>query len=308
MWSGSPANKKRPDGAQGESGREPAVNYFEELNPESLAHILRRLEYKEVGMISTVCRKFNTALMGRNGAAGHTIFRILGQLIFSRVRDDRLFIPHRVTFFKAVESWSGFISHPDLTALTNLDLSDNQITDIKPLQDLSALWGLDLSLNQITDIKPLQDLSALTNLDLSDNQITDIKPLQDLTALTSLGLGQNKITDIKPLQDLTALTNLDLSDNQITDIKPLQDSTALRTLVLSDNQITDIKPLQDLTALRTLDLLRNQITDIKPLLHLAALRTLDLLLRVELGGNQIHANDPTVVELKSRVAIYIKIK
>ena len=52
---------------------EPDTNYFRELNLESLAHILRCLESKEIGVVSIVCREFNTVLMGRNGAAGFTI-------------------------------------------------------------------------------------------------------------------------------------------------------------------------------------------------------------------------------------------
>ena len=52
---------------------EPDTNYFRELNLESLAHILLCLEWKEIGVVSIVCREFNTVLMGRNGAAGFTI-------------------------------------------------------------------------------------------------------------------------------------------------------------------------------------------------------------------------------------------
>ena len=55
---------------------EPDTNYFRELNLESLAHILRCLESKEIGVVSRVCREFNTVLMGRNGAAGFTIQRV----------------------------------------------------------------------------------------------------------------------------------------------------------------------------------------------------------------------------------------
>ena len=114
-------------------------------------------------------------------------------------------------------------------------------------QELSSLTELDLSLERISDIKPLQSLTNLTELGLDNNQISDIKPLQSLTKLTSLNLAGNPISDIKPLQSLTNLTVLQLPGNKISDIKPLQSLTKLTSLYLNDNQITDIKPLQSLT-------------------------------------------------------------
>ena len=107
-----------------------------------------------------------------------------------------------------------------LSSLTYLDLDNNKISDIKPLQSLTNLTRLELEKNQISDIKPLQSLTNLTLLALGHNQISDIKPVQSLTKLTLLALGGNQISDIKPLQSLTNLTMLGLSGNQISDIKP----------------------------------------------------------------------------------------
>ena len=160
---------------------EPDTNYFRELNLESLAHILRCLESKEIGVVSIVCREFNTVLMGRNGAAGFTI---------------------RCVEKKTRKKWGD----PKLTTLTRLDLDYNSHRRFdkcgrivhhecgcivrhecgRIVRHARCYFGL-IS-NQITDIKPLQDLTALTNLGLCGNPITDIKPLQDLTALTSLAL------------------------------------------------------------------------------------------------------------------------
>ena len=110
---------------------EPDTNYFRELNLESLAHILRCLESKEIGVVSIVCREFNTVLMGRNGAAGFTI-----QCVEKQTK----------------KKWGD----PALTALTELRLDSgwNQITDVTPLQHLTALTQLDLQSNQITAADP----------------------------------------------------------------------------------------------------------------------------------------------------------
>src|SRR4028118_827881 len=63
---------------------------------------------------------------------------------------------------------------------------------------LSSLTELDLDNNQISDIKPLESLTNLTQLFLGNNKISDIKPLQSLTNLSILALGDNLLGDIKP--------------------------------------------------------------------------------------------------------------
>ena len=126
-----------------------------------------------------------------------------------------------------------------LTNLTWLDLGDNQITDITPLEKLTNLTNLSLRVNQIANITPLEKLTNLENLILSDNQITDITPLTKLTNLRDLFLDSNQITDITPLAQLTKLTQLWLDSNQITNITPLAQLTNLTILFLNGNPISE---------------------------------------------------------------------
>ena len=58
-------------------------------------------------------------------------------------------------------------------------------------QKLSTLTELDLYDNQISDIKPLESLTNLTLLYLGNNQISDIKPLESLTNLIARPLQQS---------------------------------------------------------------------------------------------------------------------
>ncbi len=124
-----------------------------------------------------------------------------------------------------------------LSSIKELDLNNNKIGDIQPLQSLTQLTSLNLGGNKISDITPLKSLTNLTWLYLGFNQISDITPLPSLTNLSWLYLNNNKIGDIKPLQSLTKLTEIFVNNNQISDIKPLASLTKLTTLSLSGNPI-----------------------------------------------------------------------
>ena len=181
-----------------------------------------------------------------------------------------------------------------LTALELLGLDGNEISDVSPLVGLTALKRLGLSVNSISDVSPLSGLTELQSLNLEQNSISDASPLAGLTALEALSFGDNQISDISPLSGLTALEALflgnfhisNLPNNEITDISPLAGLTALRELLLNNNRILDVSPLSGLTALERLHLNDNRISDISPLSGLTALEQLFL------GGNQISGISP----------------
>ncbi len=132
----------------------------------------------------------------------------------------------------------------NLTALTTLDISNNQLTGSIPTQigSLTALTSLDLSANELTGSIPTQigSLTALTSLDLSDNQLSGAIPTQigSLTALTQLYLNSNQLTGSVPTQigTITTLTTLAICANRLTGALP----TALRTgVTLSGYPVAD---------------------------------------------------------------------
>jgi internalin A len=115
-----------------------------------------------------------------------------------------------------------------LKTLTELYLSENKLTDVKPLAALTNLTKLDLRQNQIADVKPLAALTNLNFLFLSKNKITDMKPLVGLTKLTTLYFSENQLTNVKPLAALTKLTNLDFFGNPIAiKICPIKPATCI---------------------------------------------------------------------------------
>ena len=94
------------------------------------------------------------------------------------------------------------------TNLQYLDLTNNQITEIKGLDNLVNLKELYLPYNRITEIKELENLAKLRKLYLRSNQITEIKRLNNLLNLQTLYLGYNQITEIKGLENLVNLQKI----------------------------------------------------------------------------------------------------
>ena len=171
-----------------------------------------------------------------------------------------------------------------LTALTELELSHNSISDISVLENLTALAALELSHNSISDISVLENLTSLKWLYLSYNSISDISVLENLTSLKMLWLGGNSISDISVLENLTALRKLTLSGNSISDISVLENLTALDLLWLSINAIKDVSPLEDLTSLTSLTLSGNPISDLEPLRRLKAANP-DMFIDIDINNN-----------------------
>ncbi len=167
-----------------------------------------------------------------------------------------------------------------LTALTNLYLYENAISDISALKDLTSLTRLYLYDNAISDISPLKNLTSLTRLELYSNAISDISALENLTSLTNLWLFSNAISDISVLENLTSLTDLWLTGNAISNISALEDLTSLTDLFLESNSISDTSPLEGLTNLTRLHLKGNPISDYGPVRRLKA--------AIEAAGSDIY--------------------
>jgi hypothetical protein len=100
-----------------------------------------------------------------------------------------------------------------------LNLSNNGIRCIKNIERFKdCVIKLNLSGNDLVDIRPLSHLLKLKELNLSENNILDTSPLQKLAELQILNLSGNKISacnNIKQLAQLHHLTTLSLVGNPI---------------------------------------------------------------------------------------------
>ena len=94
-----------------------------------------------------------------------------------------------------ISDLSGIIK---MTALEELDLRDNEITNLYPFEitaSKESIRKLNLSGNQIRDVLSLYALSALEELDLSGNQIESVANLRKLTSLKKLTLTGNPLSE-----------------------------------------------------------------------------------------------------------------
>lgn len=102
----------------------------------------------------------------------------------------------------------------------DLDLSDQNISDINALSNLTQFTQINLSYNQIRDIEPLGKLQQVTDLRLNHNQIKDISIFARLPRLELINIENNEVTDISAISQLGRLKTVVLSDNHIKDISP----------------------------------------------------------------------------------------
>ncbi|KAI4367674.1 hypothetical protein MLD38_023382 [Melastoma candidum] len=133
----------------------------------------------------------------------------------------------------------------NLTNLTGLFLSDNNLTGVIPssLGKLLRVLNLDFSQNSLSGSIPssFTSLKTLTFLGLSSNALSGSIPtgFGNLTGLQQLNLSGNHLSGLIPPQlgDLGRLLDLDLSSNNFSGSVPsdLQKLRSLQKLLVNDN-------------------------------------------------------------------------
>ncbi|POM71314.1 Hypothetical protein PHPALM_12134 [Phytophthora palmivora] len=178
-----------------------------------------------------------------------------------------------------------------------INLENNQISDISGLEALPKLKILNLNRNRIERLMP-SSLSAdyimpdtcdgggkgilaclnLEQLHLAYNLITDMTSLglQFLDALKVLHLHGNAIVYFAGLDSNTELVDIRLDKNRIRQLDP-HSTLALRKLKflnLEDNGLKSLSNFNNMLHLETLELSNNRITDLEEVEKLAALPSL----------------------------------
>ena len=133
-----------------------------------------------------------------------------------------------------------------LTALEELWLGKNKITEIKGVSHLSNLRIISLPSNRLTNLEGLSSLTELTDIYLSHNQIQSLAPLAANKSLRVIDISSNQITSLTGVGPLTSLEEFWASDNQIEDFaeidKELKDKKELATVYFEGNPLQKRQP------------------------------------------------------------------
>ncbi|CAG9765800.1 unnamed protein product [Ceutorhynchus assimilis] len=132
--------------------------------------------------------------------------------------------------------------------LVFLDVYDNQLEQIKPLDILENLRVLLMGKNRIKKIEGLESLKKLEVLDLHGNQIGQVTGLANLSELKVLNLAGNQIrvVGVKDLQGLDSLQELNLRRNRLRKLLGCGELNSLVKLFLSNN---DLQSVEDISSI-----------------------------------------------------------
>lgn len=128
-----------------------------------------------------------------------------------------------------------------IISLGKLGIAYNQLDeqDLEIIKELTTLTTLDISGNQIADISALTNLSNLTHLYFDNNKIESIEPLRGKT-FTELSFKENRIKDITPLSAHSSINKLYMDNNQIEDASILEDISISEEFSISGQKITRV--------------------------------------------------------------------
>jgi len=125
-------------------------------------------------------------------------------------------------YFKDFEFDHNFIKYKDrivgIYSSTKVFLGNHNISDISKIEVSNGkseeIEELDLSNNEIINMKGLEVFSSLKTLKINNNQITKIEGHKNLENLEKLILRNNRISELEGFQNFSNLKYLDLSGNR----------------------------------------------------------------------------------------------
>lgn len=174
------------------------------------------------------------------------------------------------------------LAFPENSLLEQLDISDNKIKSIEPVNGLKNLKTLDAGYNLIQHI-PKLDLPELKELYLMSNDISRIENMcfpevikcdfanNDLTVLEGIGcpkleegyFGANSLTTITSLEHLKSLKVLDLQYNKLDEFDCDLLPENVEVLLLNNNKnLSSIKNLERLGKLKLLGIKNTKLKSV----------------------------------------------
>lgn len=162
-----------------------------------------------------------------------------------------------------------------MTNISEVILSNNNLTDLSVLSGLTQLEKVTFHNNNVSDLSFAKKLTNLTVIGAENNGITNISALSKLTKLEEIWLRNNEIKDVSPLKKCVNVKKLSLTNNPIGDISSLSGMKNLREINLGNCGLKSIKALSGCSKLERIYLFDNSLTDLTPLAGSKKLKYLD---------------------------------
>lgn len=148
--------------------------------------------------------------------------------------------------------------------LAKLTLHVAKIRDLTWMPEDPAFTWMDLRQNMIQEIGPLDRSRHLTHLFLSRNAISSLDPLRALGSIEFIQLNENRnLSDLSPLSAMTKLRYIQSNGCSIADLSPIRGLRSLVELTLRENEIVSLEPLSQLENLQIADFSNNEVTNLK---------------------------------------------
>lgn len=186
-----------------------------------------------------------------------------------------------------------------MTSVSEIILSNNNLTDLSVLKNLKQLEKITFHNNNVTDISFAKNLTKLKVFGAENNGITSISALSNLTKLEEIWLQGNSITDISSLKKCVKVKKLSLSNNSIADISAVSGMKNLKEIYIFNCGVKSIKALGKCSKLETAYLNNNKISDLTPLANCTKLVFL------EASNNKLNGNLKAINGLTINGELYI---
>lgn len=159
--------------------------------------------------------------------------------------------------------------------LKYIDMSNNSVEQLYPIQPLKELHAINFKNNNLTDLGDFSEHTKLQVVELDNNQIASLNPFTFFAA-KAITVSNNELTSLDlMLEDgEPALEVLDASFNRLKTTRGVKTLPNLRVLNVKSNAIKDLDDIGELTQLQQLDLSNNKLPNLEVLAALTPLKDL----------------------------------
>ena len=151
----------------------------------------------------------------------------------------------------------GILTKAEIAAVTKIEVKNQSISNLKGIEYFTALTNLNCSNNQLTELDVSKN-KELTWLGCWDNQLTSLD-VSNCTALGMLWCNNNQLTSLN-VSGCTALIELYCYESQLTKLD-VSGCSALTLLNCRDNNLTELN-VSGCTALGVLRCHENKMTEL----------------------------------------------